>query len=295
MSIENASFTDPNYLATYGLNRTTAVDYFLHPLNPFRTKNKCTNDILNSQQISISWIMVNGIGVRPGPLTIQQAEEEMQAALAREHNQEQYELIPVDNPGSIEAINSPLFTIRHVYRESETKVVPLGIYYILEGVIYKSPCARSLMKANIARTTSGLMDACDMLKHCARYSPRTGYYFDFDGLKKKKRLEQAKKRKADEGNTEGREVDPLLKNKHITTSVYLEQELKKELANPEANETVKDILNDFKQRTKILRDARRLIDNRPAGERTEEEEEGIRAKEKMNSILMSLKSSIQKV
>jgi hypothetical protein len=139
------------------------------------------------------------------------------------------------------------------------------------------------------------MDACDMLKHCARYSPRTGYYFDFDGLKKKKRLEQAKKRKAEECNTEAREVDQLLKNKQITTAAYLEQELKKEFANPEATETVKDILNDFKQRTKILRDARRLIDNRPAGERTEEEEEGIRAKEKMNSILMSLKSSIQKV
>ena len=247
---ETASFTDPVFLATYGLNRITVLDYFLHPLNPFRTSAKSCNDLLVEQQISIGFIMQNGIGMRPGPMSLTQAEEEFTLALSREKG-EQYELLPCDDPEA--AINSPLFTIRHVYRSDITKITPLGIYYVLEGVVYKAPSARSLMKANVTRTCQGLIDACDELKKCARFTPRTGYYFDFDSKSSKAR------------ETSGNQV----------------------------LETDSEILEDFKKRVKIARTSRRVLDNRPMGEKSEEE--GIRAKEKINSILFRMQASLAKV
>jgi len=176
-------------------------------------------------------------------MSLTQAEEEFSGALARMTG-EQYELLTVQDPEG--SINSPLFTIRHVYRSSPTKVTALGIYYVLEGVIYKSPSARSLMKASVTRTTQGLIDACDALKKCARYSPTTGYYWDFESSAKR----------------------------------ILEEE------------TETDIFDDFQRRTKTARTARRVLDNRPAGERSQDEEEGSKAKEKMNNILLRLKASI---
>eukprot|EP00979_Chaetoceros_neogracilis_P016013 scaffold6860_cov297-Chaetoceros_neogracile.AAC.11 len=280
---ETASFTDPVFLATYGLNRGLILDYFLHPLNPFRIKHKSSNDILVSQQISIGFIMHNGIGMRPGPLSLTQAEDEFSSSLSRLVGH-QYELLPVDDPEALTSMNSPLFTIRHVYRPSETKVVPLGIYYVLEGVIYKSPCARSLMKANVARTTQGLMEACDVLKHCARYSPRTGYYWDFEGLKKLMKSNSIIVANANAKNSSDANITDITAKGEMG-ECHLGVEKKE-------TETIQEILDDFKARSKLATSARRILDNRPAGERSEGEEEGIRAKEKMNSILMRLKGSI---
>ena len=230
--------------------------------------------------------MHNGIGMRPGPLSLTQAEDEFSSSLSRLVGH-QYELLPVDDDADAANINmnmnSPLFTIRHVYRSSEAKVVPLGIYYVLEGVIYKSPCARSLMKANVARTTQGLMEACDVLKHCARYSPRTGYYWDFEGLKKLMRINSHGS--AVVGN-DGNVGNGNGNNGNNVTSTSNGN------GNITETETIQEILDDFKARSKLATSARRILDNRPAGERSEGEEEGIRAKEKMNSILMRLKSSI---
>ena len=110
------------------------------------------------------------------------------------------------------------------------------------------------MKANVTRTCQGLIDACDEIKKCARFSPRTGYYFDFESKASKVRE---------------------------SSGMILE--------------TDSEILEDFKKRSKMARTARRVLDNRPAGERSEEEEEGIRSKEKINSILFRLKASIAKV
>ena len=176
------AFTDPVYLANYGINRATVLEYFLHLLNPFRTKAKLCNDLLVEEQTSIGFIMQNGIGMRPGPMSLTQAEEEFSGALARMTG-EQYELLTVQDPE--ESINSPLFTIRHVYRSSPTKVTALGIYYVLKGVIYKSPSARSLMKASVTRTCQGLIDACDALKKFARYFPRTRDYWAFESSAKR--------------------------------------------------------------------------------------------------------------
>jgi len=302
---DTASFTDPVFLATYGLNRGLILDYFLHPLNPFRIKTQSSNDILVSQQISIGFIMHNGIGMRPGPLSLTQAEDEFSSSLSRLVGH-QYELLPVDDDADAANINmnininmnmnSPLFTIRHVYRSSEAKVVPLGIYYVLEGVIYKSPCARSLMKANVARTTQGLMEACDVLKHCARYSPRTGYYWDFEGLKKLMRINSHGSAVvgAVVGNDSNGAVvgnDGNVGNGNVGDGNNVTRTGNGN-GNVTETETIQEILDDFKARSKLATSARRILDNRPAGERSEGEEEGIRAKEKMNSILMRLKSSI---
>jgi hypothetical protein len=241
---DTAAFTDPIFLASFGLSRITVLDYFLHPLNPFRTKIKTCNEVLAMQGISIGLIMQNGLGMRPGPIPLDQAEDEYRKQLERSVG-EQYELLPPP-PGDEHVLQSPLFTIRHVYRSSETKKSALGVYYVMEGVIYKSPSARSLMKSNVTRTCRGIYDACDVLSKCARYSPQTGSYWDFDSI--------------------------LFKT-----------------AASKLKETEKDNIVHLKSKSKR---ARRVVDNRRPGERTEEEEEANRAKEKMNSILLRLSKSV---
>ena len=180
---ETASFVDPVFLARFGLARTNAIDYFLHPLNPFRTKAKTSNEVLSMQGIGIGTLMQWGTGNHPGPLSLEDGEEEYALALTRMTG-EQYELLPLtkDIEGVTPQQLAALFTIRHVHRTSKNKikVKVLGIYYILEGVIYKSPTVRGLMKAHIARTLNGLSDACDALSICARYDPTTGYMWKFD-------------------------------------------------------------------------------------------------------------------
>ncbi|KAL3796973.1 hypothetical protein HJC23_000726 [Cyclotella cryptica] len=178
---ETSSFVDPVFLARFGLHRANAIDYFLHPLNPFRTKSKTSNEVLNMQGIGIGTLCQWGTGSRPGPLTLEEGEEEYRIALGRLTG-EQYELLPL--PKEVEGMTpqqlSALFTIRHVHRTSSSQTKVLGIYYILEGVIYKCPSVRGLMKAHIARTLEGLSEACDALSVCARYDPSSGYSWKFE-------------------------------------------------------------------------------------------------------------------
>mmetsp|Transcript_11417 Transcript_11417/g.16867 ORF Transcript_11417/g.16867 Transcript_11417/m.16867 type:complete len:250 (-) Transcript_11417:115-864(-) len=237
---ESASFVDPAFLARFGLTRINAIDYFLHPLNPFRTKAKTSNEVLGMQGINIGTLMQWGTGARPGPLPLDQGEDEYRVALSRLTG-EQYELLPMST--NIEGMTpqqmSALFTIRHVHRTSHNHTTVLGIYYILEGVIYKSPTVRGLMKANIARTLAGLSEACDALSVCARYDPSSGYSWKFD---------------PDEDDDE---------NNKFYSSI---QEKRK-------------------------RRRRQILDNRRPGERTAEEEEGIRASEAIDRILSRLSKS----
>ena len=177
---ETASFVDPVFLARFGLTRINAIDYFLHPLNPFRTTAKTSNEVLNMQGCNIGTLMAWGTGTRPGPLSMEDGEDEYRRALSRLTG-EQYELLPLTNvEGATPQQLAALFTIRHVHRTSHDQIKVLGIYYILEGVIYKSPTVRGLMKAHIARTLEGLSDACDALSVCARYDPSTGYVWNFE-------------------------------------------------------------------------------------------------------------------
>lgn len=245
---ETASFVDPVFLARFGLARVNVLDYFLHPLNPFRTKANTSNEVLAMQGIGIGILMAHGI-TGEGPMSAVAAEDEYHKALSRLHG-EQYELLPPapakrdpDAPAETRLPTaeqlyvqpSPLYTIRHVLRTSATTVKVLGIYYVVEGVIYKAPAARSLMKTNVARTAvEGLSSACTALAVCARFHPATGYTWVFET----------------------------------------------------------DALDDPVALLRLSRKRRKILDNRRPGERTAAEEEGIRASEAIDQILVRLSKDI---
>mmetsp|Transcript_19749 Transcript_19749/g.45976 ORF Transcript_19749/g.45976 Transcript_19749/m.45976 type:complete len:212 (+) Transcript_19749:54-689(+) len=170
---DTSSFVDPVFLARFGLSRVNLIDYFLHPLNPFRTPNNTSNEVLNMQGISIGMLMQPSFGHIPlSPM----AAEEAYAKNLSKLTGEQYELLPPPDPNDLEqyTLPSPLYTIRHVVRTSPNNVKPLGIYYVVEGVIYKSPAIRSLMKSNISRTLDGLAGMIFLFFGCNK--PRRLYY-----------------------------------------------------------------------------------------------------------------------
>jgi hypothetical protein len=229
---ETASFVDPVFLARFGLSRVNVIDYFLHPLNPFRTPNNTSNEILAMQGFGVGMLMQAGPNGLPMPP--QAAEEEYARALSRLTG-EQYELLPPTDP-VMYMQPSPLYTIRHVMRTDPRNIKILGVYYVVEGVIYKSPAIRSLMKSNVARTLDGLAGACSALSVCARYLPSTGYTWHFD---------------ENDDN-----VDPVALMK----------------------------LNKRMKR-------RNVLNNRKVGERNEAEEEGLRASQALDQILVRLSKS----
>lgn len=229
---ETASFVDPVFLARFGLSRANVLDYFLHPLNPFRTAANTSNEVLGMQGISIGMLMAQGL--QGEPLSPMAAEEEYGNALSRLTG-EQYEIMPPADP-AFYTLPSPLYTIRHVLRTNPTSVKILGIYYVVEGVIYKSPAVRSLNKCNVARTLEGLSGACQALSVCARYQPSIGYTWVFEDDQDK--------------------MGPV------------------------------ELIQLCKRRKR-----RKILDSRKLGERTAAEEEGIRASEAIDQILVRLSKS----
>lgn len=260
---ETDSFVDPVFLARFGLSRFNVVDYFLHPLNPFRAKVNTSNEVLGMQGIGIGMFMQQGVSGE-GPMAPHLAEEEYATALRQNHPGEQYELLPPTDP-AFYTQPSPLYTIRHVYRTNVRSVKVLGIYYVVEGVIYKAPSVRSLMKANITRTLEGVAGACQVLSVCARFQPSTGYTWHFeagvggdDDTDTKKKAADNKDDDDDDDAVED-DLDPVALRK----------------------------LNQTRKRRKIL-------DHRRPGERTVAEEEGIRASEAMDRILVRLSHDVNR-
>lgn len=191
------------------------------------------------QGIGIGMLMQQGTGINAGEaLSPAAAEEEYSTALSRLMG-EQYELMPPSDAAEY-MMPSPLYTIRHVLRTTTSSVKVLGIYYVVEGVIYKSPAVLSLMKANVTRTLEGLSGACSALSVCARYQPSLGYTWVFED--------------GDENDKDN--VDPV-------SLIQLSKKRKR----------------------------RKILDNRRPGERTAAEEEGIRASEAMNQILVRISKS----
>lgn len=290
---ETASFVDPVFLARFGLSRVNAIDYFLHPLNPFRTAVNTSNEVLAMQGMTIGMLMQHGKNGEP--LSPQAAEEEYNLALTRLAG-EQYELLPppIDPSTPTEsAYTQPteLFTIRHVLRHSgsltvNTSSVPsssspystklLGIYYIVQGVIYKSPPVRSIQKTHVARVLHGLQKAQHALSPCARYHPAVGYVWIFeknqDKLKQSKGSTTNKKRKlSDEpinSSDDGSDMDD--------EDDYLDPLALVQLSKRQRH----------RQRKLLLADRRTL-----GQQRTPAEEEGIRASEAMDQILVRISKS----
>lgn len=255
-SSETAAFTDPVFLQNHGLTRITVLDYFLHTLNPFKSKKITSNEILARrypQGFIIEVFMQRGSEDSIGPMTLAQAEDKYRNLLLTMKG-EQYDLLPPPPqprgapPMDISMEPCRLFTIRHILRSGPTDETALGIYYVLDGVIYKSPSVRALLKSSVARTIQGLEDACDALSGCAWYEPGTGYAWNFE---------------VGAGGTQNLG------------------------GGSDGNEDEADILDQMRMGRRKRR--RRILDNRRPGERTEEEEEGIRAKEKINAILSRLR------
>jgi hypothetical protein len=133
---ETASFVDPVYLARFGLFRANVLNYFLHPLNPFRTDANTSNEYLEMQQVTIGLLMQVGIpnatsGGVSVPMPPHAAEEEYARALSRLTG-EQYELMPPVDP-ILYTQPSALYTIRHVLRKNASGVKVLG----------KKPCLKT--------------------------------------------------------------------------------------------------------------------------------------------------------
>lgn len=140
--------------------------------------------MLAMQGIAIGMLMQQGVNGEPLPPI--RAEEEYNTALSRLTG-EQYELLPPapsDDPDQhlddLYVQPTALYTIRHVLRTNPNSVKVLGIYYVVEGVIYKSPAVLSLMKANVTRTVESLAGACQALSVCARFQPAAGYTWVFE-------------------------------------------------------------------------------------------------------------------
>lgn len=332
---ETASFVDPVFLARFGLGRFNVLDYFLHPLNPFRTKvNTTSNEILSMQGITIGMLMQYGLSSNHGssePMSAIQAEEEYNNSLKRLTG-EQYQLLPpyipkvednVDNtqqrqlPLTLNQIYmqpSQLYVIRHVFRTSPSIFKVLGIYYIVEGIIYKSPSVRSVCKTNITRTLYGLSTANQTLSICARYLPSTGYTWVFEEA-----INQGDVN--DDGDIDDDDEDNVDDGDDDDESEDDDDDDNED--DEENNNNVGDTRNDEqlvlsstpnnnnkqKKRKKPLsmgggmdpvqlymlykkRKRRKALDHRRPGERTAAEEEGIRASESIDQILVRISKTI---
>lgn len=201
------------------------------------------------QGITIGTLLQHGLDGSM-PLPPKAAEDEYRTALSHV-NGEQYELLPPSDL-SLYTQPAPLYTVRHVLRQNPTHVKILGIYYIVEGVIYKSPSVRSLMKTNVTRVLDdGLSGASHALSVCARYQPSLGYLWVFEN------------NDDDEDDNNNDDMD-----------------VRNPLSDPVA------LLQLAKRRKR-----RKILDTRPPGQRTAAEEEGIRASEAMDQILVRLSKS----
>jgi MED6 mediator sub complex component len=287
---DTASFVDPVFLARFGLARVNVLDYFLHPLNPFRTKANTSNEILSMQGIGIGMLMQ--YGTNGEPMTPVQAEDEYNNQLKRLTG-EQYQLMP-PNIKAEDKVNSitlnqmylqpsQLYVIRHVVRTSVSSVKVLGIYYIVEGIIYKSPSVRSVCKTNVARTLHGLAAANEALSVCARYLPSTGYTWVFEDA-------QAKFDDIDDSDSEddSTATENEVESDDKKNSSYLTDGKRKKKTKISSNSGMNPV--ELYQLCK-KRKRRKVLDHRRPGERTAAEEEGIRASESIDQILVRLSKS----
>ena len=246
MADTSLSFIDPVFLARFGLSRANAIDYFLHPLNPFRRNvssgTTSSNEVLAMQGISLDTLLQTQIqqqhlqGRPYDPISaLSRAEYDYSRHLEKLVG-EQYELVPKDeernqvnaNIGEQASPPAPdqLFVIRHVLRSSRTTRKVLGIYYIIEGAIYKSPSVRSIVKANLSRTIEALTDTCQVLSECAQYEPTLGFMWNFDkdesDMNSRKKLSLRKRpRTATDYNAQSEDEEERLKASEAIDNILI--------------------------------------------------------------------------
>lgn len=305
---DTASFVDPVFLARFGLARMNVLDYFLHPLNPFRTKaTNTSNEVLSMQGITIGMLMQYGTNFSGGmihaePMSAINAEEEYNNSLKR-LNGEQYHLlppnIPLEDKNNLTKINqiymqpAQLYVIRHIMRSSINSFKVLGIYYIVEGIIYKSPAVRSVGKTNIARTISGLIQANEALSICARFLPSTGYTWIFEDA-----LGDTNDVLQDSSDSEGEDFDETTdenNDNHVdesdTNTAMNNSKMTRKKKNTSSSYSTAGMDPVKLYQLCKKRKRRKILDHRKPGERAAAEEEGIRASESIDQILVRISRS----
>ena len=103
---QNLSFMDASWLQTYGLSRENVLDYFY--ISPFYDLNS-NNQLLRAQRVDTSHLL-SMIGL---------------------------EFVLDTN---LLAHEPTLYLIKKQYRKSAHQVDILEVYYVMEGIIYQSPC-----------------------------------------------------------------------------------------------------------------------------------------------------------
>jgi len=142
-------FIDPIYLSRYGLSLHTAVQYFLHEANPFRSNNITTNDLL-----------ATATGANDSPPT----PEQVQATLNNEVG-EQYtaEEVQFENEENYQALPKFVYVIKHWMRHSpeQKDITLLGVYYIVDGQIFRSPTLSDVLTTRLSRAVTEIVAGLD--------------------------------------------------------------------------------------------------------------------------------------
>ena len=79
-----------------------------------------------------------------------------------------------------EAVEPYLYVIRKQRREGPDAVVPLAVYYCLEGVVYQAPSLLAVASSRLLKMAFHISAALREITAHVRYAPSRGYRWDFE-------------------------------------------------------------------------------------------------------------------
>jgi len=136
-------FDDARWLKMNPLTKSNVLEYF--SLSPFYSKTS-NNEIIRMQQLDPDKLLdMNGI---------------------------QYSVVHHKEP--------TLFVIQKHKRENRRIVIPLAMYYILDGVIFQAPDFYSILSSRMLKTIFRLKDAFEEISRSVSFDPYTGYSWNSD-------------------------------------------------------------------------------------------------------------------
>ncbi|GLE11009.1 hypothetical protein PINS_up023301 [Pythium insidiosum] len=148
----NASFRDTVWLQSFPLNAQTVLHYFA--LSPFYDRS-CNNERLKMQRLGLDQLK-NMRGI-------------------------EYELLP----NLAKQLPQQLFLVQKQRRLGRTQVMPLAIYYVLDGTIYQAPNIHAMLTSRLKKCSYRVNKAFHALAAGVRFSPTEGYAWDFSSEDKK--------------------------------------------------------------------------------------------------------------
>jgi len=188
--LSGISFHDPRWLQAFPLTKDTVLDYFsLSSGDQGFYDRTCNNQICKMQGLPL---------------------DKLKEMVGLEYT-------------VVESLEPYLYVIRKSRRESPTDVTPLASFYCLNGVIYQAPTLLSACNSRIISSIFYLRNALAEIKKFEKFSPASGYYWDFEasgdinmpppGTARKQPLKIDKERV--------QSVDKILKNLHAQFTVPL--------------------------------------------------------------------------